>query len=198
MTFRCSQLLFLQEYFSQLDTHLIHFDTLESDSPIAVAEDQVVPDSVESSSDLIDMVFRKGRVEDRKQWLSNVPDGLFLDYTEAASSSGIKYSEFFNKEYILFSEYDIHRSIPHVIDGLKPSQRKVLFGCLRRNLTKNEIKVAQLVGYIAEHSAYHHGENSLQMTIVNMAQNFVVCPTSLSMLVSHYVLNPRDPTTSIS
>ena len=37
----------------------------------------------------------------------------------------------------------------------------------------NDIKVAQLAGYVAEHSAYHHGENSLQMTIVGMAQDFV-------------------------
>jgi DNA topoisomerase-2 len=35
------------------------------------------------------------------------------------------------------------------------------------------IKVAQLVGYIGEHAAYHHGEVSLAQTIVNLAQNFV-------------------------
>lgn len=33
--------------------------------------------------------------------------------------------------------------------------------------------MAQLAGYVAEHSAYHHGEISLTMTIVNMAQSFV-------------------------
>jgi DNA topoisomerase II len=33
--------------------------------------------------------------------------------------------------------------------------------------------VAQLAGYVAEHSAYHHGEISLTQTIVGMAQNFV-------------------------
>jgi DNA topoisomerase II len=33
--------------------------------------------------------------------------------------------------------------------------------------------VAQLVGYIAEHAAYHHGEQSLTMTIVNLAQDYV-------------------------
>ena len=48
----------------------------------------------------------------------------------------------------------------------------MLFSCFKRKL-KNEIKVAQLSGYVAEHSAYHHGEVSLQQTIVSMAQNFV-------------------------
>jgi len=59
-----------------------------------------------------------------------------------------------------------------VVDGLKPGQRKILFGCFKRNLTQ-EIKVAQLAGYVAEHSAYHHGEMSLTETIISMAQNFV-------------------------
>jgi DNA topoisomerase-2 len=58
------------------------------------------------------------------------------------------------------------------MDGLKPSQRKILYSCFKRNLNK-EIKVAQLAGYVSEHSAYHHGEMSLCQTIVNMAQNFV-------------------------
>jgi len=33
--------------------------------------------------------------------------------------------------------------------------------------------VAQLAGYVSEHSAYHHGEASLQQTIVGLAQDFV-------------------------
>lgn len=57
----------------------------------------------------------------------------------------MNYSEFVNKELILFSMADNIRSIPSVVDGLKPSQRKVLFSCFKRNL-KNEIKVAQLAG----------------------------------------------------
>jgi DNA topoisomerase-2 len=57
-------------------------------------------------------------------------------------------------------------------DGLKPGQRKIMFACFKRKLTQ-EIKVAQLSGYVAEHSAYHHGEVSLQTTIIALAQNFV-------------------------
>ena len=84
----------------------------------------------------------------------------------------IPISDFVNKELILFSMADNIRSIPSVADGLKPGQRKVLFGCFKRNL-KNEIKVAQLAGYVSENSAYHHGEQSLTSTIVGLAQTFV-------------------------
>lgn len=33
--------------------------------------------------------------------------------------------------------------------------------------------MAQLAGYVSEHSAYHHGEASLQQTIIGLAQDFV-------------------------
>ena len=57
---------------------------------------------------------------------------------------------------------------------MKPSQRKVLFSCFKKGLsTKNEIKVAQLAGYISEHTSYHHGEVSLMDTVINLAQNYV-------------------------
>lgn len=157
-----------------MDKHEVHFATLSSDKVDPLENDEmaeILPDSVVSGSDLIDMVFRKARVEDRKQWLNALTKDTYLDYS-TSGSDGVKYSDFINREYVLFSSYDNERSIPHTIDGLKPSQRKVLFGCIKRNLLRAEIKVAQLVGYVAEHSAYHHGEASLQGCIVNMAQNF--------------------------
>lgn len=86
--------------------------------------------------------------------------------------SQISYSDFINKELILFSMADNLRSIPSVVDGFKPGQRKVLFACCKRKL-KNEIKVAQLCGYVSEHAAYHHGEVSLAQTIVGLAQSYV-------------------------
>ena len=46
-----------------------------------------------------------------------------------------------------------------------------MFAAFKRNLTK-EIRVAQLAGYISEHAAYHHGEASLNGTIVGLAQDF--------------------------
>ena len=81
-------------------------------------------------------------------------------------------TDFIHKDMANFSAEDIKRSIPNAIDGLKPSQRKVMYACLKKNLT-TDMKVAQLSGYVAEQTAYHHGEASLQGTIVNLAQNFV-------------------------
>jgi DNA topoisomerase-2 len=57
----------------------------------------------------------------------------------------IPVADFINKELILFSMADNIRSIPSVMDGFKPGQRKILFSCFKRNL-KAEIKVAQLAG----------------------------------------------------
>jgi DNA topoisomerase-2 len=84
----------------------------------------------------------------------------------------VTYSDFVNKELVLFSNLDNERSIPSLVDGFKPGQRKVMFTCLKRN-DKREVKVAQLAGSVGEMSAYHHGEASLMGTIINLAQNFV-------------------------
>jgi DNA topoisomerase-2 len=54
--------------------------------------------------------------------------------------SEIPISDFINKELILFSMADNIRSIPSVMDGFKPGQRKILFACFKRNL-RDEIKV---------------------------------------------------------
>jgi len=123
-------------------------------------------DSAESTTAALTLAFDKSHVEHRKSWLSAYTPGTRMDYGQEVS-----YHDFVHKELILFSMADNVRSIPSMVDGLKPSQRKVLFGCLRRNLV-NEIKVAQLAGYVSEHAAYHHGEVSLTSTITGMAQNF--------------------------
>ncbi len=47
-----------------------------------------------------------------------------------------------------------------------------MHGCFKRNQVKDK-KVVELAGYISEMTAYHHGETSLQQTIVGLAQNFV-------------------------
>jgi DNA topoisomerase-2 len=123
----------------------------------------------EKSDDSLCLAFSKKRADDRKEWLKTYDARRTL----AVSKGGkIPYTRFVNDELIHFSNADNLRSLPHVMDGLKPSQRKILYCCLKRGL-RSEIKVAQLAGYVSEHAAYHHGEASLNSTITGMAQNFV-------------------------
>ena len=116
----------------------------------------------------IDKVFNKKRANDRKDWLENYDRTVYLD----TNKSMVSYEDFINKELIHFSKYDCERSIPNLMDGLKISLRKILYSAFKKNLT-SEIKVAQFTGYVSEQSGYHHGEASLNMAIVGMAQNFV-------------------------
>ena len=117
------------------------------------------------------LAFSKAQADDRKGWLTNhmaaPPAGIPYGHIKA-----LPVTDFVHRDLANFSAEDIKRSIPHVVDGLKPSQRKVIYACLKKNLT-SDMKVAQLAGYIAEQTAYHHGEASLQGTIVNLAQNFM-------------------------
>lgn len=122
----------------------------------------------EECDETIDMIFNKKRAEDRKVWLADYDRTSCLD----TNDTRVTYTEFIHKELKHFSNADNDRSIPSLVDGLKESQRKVIYGVFKRNLV-NECKVSQLSGYISEHSCYHHGEMSLNQTIIGMAQDFV-------------------------
>ncbi|KAL0933159.1 DNA topoisomerase 2 [Colletotrichum truncatum] len=140
-----------QVYFTNLDDHLKEFNTMQPDE-----------------ADLFELAFSKKKADARKEWLGNFVPGTYLDH----STKSITYTDFVNKELILFSMADNMRSIPSVIDGLKPGQRKVMYACFKRNLVKDQ-KVIELAGYVSEQTSYHHGEVSLQQTIIGLAQNFV-------------------------
>ncbi|XP_054716162.1 DNA topoisomerase 2-alpha-like [Uloborus diversus] len=152
-----------KEYFSDMQRHRIkfHYTGNEDDTAIQLA-------------------FSKKMVDMRKEWLTNGMEerkrrrelGLPELYLYGKDTTRVSYNDFVNKELILFSNMDNERSIPCLVDGLKPGQRKVMYTCLKRN-DKREVKVAQLAGSVAEQSAYHHGEAALTGTIINLAQNFV-------------------------
>ncbi|XP_051925257.1 DNA topoisomerase 2-alpha [Hippocampus zosterae] len=152
-----------KEYFSDMQRHRIPFKY-----------------SGPEDDEAITLAFSKKKVDERKEWLTNFmvnrrhrkEHNLPEEYLYGRSTTHLSYNDFVNKELVLFSNSDNERSIPCLVDGLKPGQRKVLFCCFKRN-DKREVKVAQLAGSVAEMSAYHHGEASLMMTIIGLAQNFV-------------------------
>jgi DNA topoisomerase-2 len=140
-----------QIYFKDLDTHMKRFQVMR-----------------EEEEKLIELAFSKKKADARKEWLGNFVPGNHLDLT----TQEISYDDFVNKEFILFSMADNMRSIPSVMDGLKPGQRKVLYTCFRRNI-KKDVKVVELAGSVSGSTDYAHGEASMQGTIVGLAQNFV-------------------------
>ncbi|KAG0179042.1 DNA topoisomerase 2 [Apophysomyces sp. BC1034] len=140
-----------RKYFSELEVHQKEFEVPTADE-----------------RQLIDMAFSKKKVADRKQWLAQYEPGIFIDH----SVNKIKITDFVNRELMLFSMADNIRSIPSVVDGFKPGQRKVFFGSTKRG-KNTEIKVSQLANYVAGLTQYHHGEQSVALTVINMAQDFV-------------------------
>ena len=141
-----------KEYFSNFKRHKIDFKY-----------------DGDGDEERIRLAFSKKRADDRKEWLADLdPSVTYIGHDK----DKITYSEFVDKELILFSNYANVRAIPSVVDGLKPGQRKILWVCLKNKINR-ELKVIQLSGKVSEESAYHHGEDSLSQTIVGMAQAFV-------------------------
>ena len=143
-----------REYFKKIEDLTVKFNTdVMSDKSITLA-------------------FDKKKADDRKTWLlestAKEANELEVPYGKVKQ---LAITEFVHKDLVNFSLADLKRSIAHVCDGLKPSQRKVMYSCFQRNLTA-EMKVAQLAAYVAEKSAYHHGEVSLADTIVKLANDY--------------------------
>ena len=84
-------------------------------------------------------------------------------------------SDFLSLEYKEFAMYSIEgRAIPSVVDGFKPTQRKIIHISNQIWRTGNEknLKVFQLAGKVASDAFYHHGNQSLENAIITMAQKF--------------------------
>jgi len=132
-------------------------------------EKYLIPFNYDSNpKDIIELAFNEKRSDDRKIWLSHYKPGTIVDkFVEKTT-----FDSFFQKEFIEFSMEDNIRSIPSVVDGFKPSQRKVLYTLFKKNY-KNKVKVSQFAGDVTFATAYHHGPASLEGTIVNLAQDII-------------------------
>ena len=122
----------------------------------------------DETNNKMSLAFSKDKSDERKEWLYSFDENNILDHNETE----VPINDFIDGELIHFSNNDTLRSIGSVFDGLKPSQRKILYSCFKRKLY-SEIRVAQLAGYVSENAAYHHGEASLQSAIIGMAQDFM-------------------------
>ena len=126
-----------------------------------------VPD--ENSDVTIAKAFNQD-TDTRKEWLTAYDPNIHTEINEETLEMNI--SIFIDEDLITYSIDHCKRSIPNLIDGLKESQRKILYSAFLKNLKKN-FKVGQFAGYVAEKTNYHHGEDNLHNTITKMAQEFV-------------------------
>ena len=84
-------------------------------------------------------------------------------------------TDYLNEDYGNYAKYVIeHRAIPSVIDGFKPTQRKIIHIASKvwKNNNDKPLKIFQLGGKVASDANYHHGDASLSSAIIGMAQSF--------------------------
>ena len=129
-----------------------------------------------STDTTMDETFNKKHSDKRKTWMADYKPNDDYSLDDFGSNTNMTITDFINNDLIKFSISDCKRSIPSLIDGLKESQRKILYAVKKRNLTygsKKGLKVAQLGGYVAELTNYHHGEQNLYETITKMAGDYI-------------------------
>lgn len=125
------------------------------------------------------IAFGKEESAERKTWLSNYSPlighaGYTYPTLDDEKEQTVKFtiSRHLNTELIKFFHDDCKRSLPSAIDGLKESQRKIVYSA-KTKCMKTEMKVAQFAAAVAELTSYHHGEQNLANTIVKLAQSYV-------------------------
>lgn len=92
-------------------------------------------------------------------------DDQYLHSLEAISLERLVKSEY--RTYQIYTLMD--RAIPYLQDGLKPSQRRILF-TLWKNQSKGLMKVSSLTGLVL--TLHPHGPQSVESSIVNLAQDY--------------------------
>ncbi len=145
-----------------------------------------------ADDEALDLAFNRKRADERKAWLEAYDESRVLDYDRPE----VSYRELVHRDLIHFSQYDLERSIPSMVDGLKVSQRKVLYACFAGNLVRGEVRVSTLASDTTARAHYNHGEASLQGAIVGMAQDFVGS-NNVNLLQPNGQFGCLDPLTEV-
>lgn len=144
-------------YFSNLDKHLVRFH------PATPGE-----------RDLIDQMFNKKRADERKAFLSDnaMIWKRIIGEEEKTFELEMTLTRFFNTDMKEFGHRANERSISSLCDGLRPTQRKILFTNFKGGADKS-VKIESYAGKVIAEMHYHHGASSLIDTITRMSQTFV-------------------------
>jgi DNA topoisomerase-2 len=116
------------------------------------------------------LAFDKSSASYRKDWILNsigsepkyTPDGVMT------------LSRFIHEQLIIYHKMVLRRAIPTLMDGMKMSQQKALYGARKYfGKSNNPKKLTVFVGSCTESTHYHHGDVSLAKTIIKLGQGFV-------------------------
>ena len=110
---------------------------------------------------------QEGDQEEDQEIVEGVPSGKY-DRLLEADARKFKLSGMFKDWYLDYASYVIlHRAVPHIVDGLKPVQRRVLHAMARMD-DGAFTKVANIVGQAMQ---YHpHGDQSILGALVTLGQ----------------------------
>jgi len=181
-----------------------YFKGLGSSEPEDVIEDFRNPHIIQfhyddHASEWLHVAFNKTMSSKRKNWIeqfSMIP-GIEL-------MRNLPISSFIGGEMGEHPIANLTRSIPG-LDGLKVSQRKIVWACIKRWKGKygprsQRVKVASLAAHVLEKTNYHHGPKSLADAIILMAQDFAgsnnlpyMCPLGKFGTRTHNGKNASDP-----
>ncbi|CAJ0765666.1 16291_t:CDS:2, partial [Entrophospora sp. SA101] len=117
----------------------------------------------EEDRDLLEMFFGKHKGVTLTSWIKNFKDDG-VNYNQ----SEISIKDIINKELSFFVQNNNLRCIPSLVDGLKLSQFKTLYGCIERDTNESILE-----SYVGNLTGYFHNETSLHSTIIGLAQRFV-------------------------
>ncbi|RLM69324.1 DNA topoisomerase 2-like isoform X2 [Panicum miliaceum] len=141
--------------------------------------------SGEIDSSALEICFAKYKLNARKIWILRTRSLQLQSETEIVAvdptEKFIKYHRFLDKEFSRFVIEDLLRSVPSMMDGLKTTQRKVLFAAMEDLKEKKRISDPSLLlhirlmiaGDVVCKTVYRHGRSSMKGTIIGMAQTFV-------------------------
>lgn len=151
----------IEVYFNEFEKHLIHIDCIakKTEAHIDKAYRDGKDDKGRKFSDL------------RKKWVTSVNDESYLP----RDSEEITFNDFCDIDLALAGLDTCGRTLPSVFDGLKTSQRKVMytFFSMSKTAASTSTKVFQITGKVADFAAYHHGDASLNKAITKMGQDFI-------------------------
>lgn len=77
-----------------------------------------------------------------------------------------------HQDYMSFNLLTLKRAIPSEVDGLKVSERKIVWTALKSLRAGEEIKTAQFGNIVAKETDYAHNEQILEKVVSGMTQDF--------------------------